>query len=69
MGRPKKAKESASPKATKKAKKVEAPPAPEPEVADQTPTEKSKLLALYEELKSRGIRSLSDLENLIARAE
>lgn len=63
-----KRKVSVSPKVTKKAKKLEAPPVSVSEVADQTPTEKSKLLALYEELKSRGIRSLSDLENLIARA-
>ncbi len=29
-------------------------------------TEKEKLLELYEILKGRGIRSISDLENLIA---
>jgi len=33
------------------------------------PTEKEVLLALYEELKGRGIRSISDLENQIANAE
>ena len=32
-------------------------------------TEKEKLLDLYQELKDRNIRSISDLENLIARAE
>lgn len=48
----------------------------EPLVIDTTqepprtePTEKDKLLELYEELKSRNIRSLSDLEVQIARAE
>lgn len=33
------------------------------------PTEKDKLLILYAELKERNIRSISDLENLIARCE
>lgn len=32
-------------------------------------SEKDKLLALYQTLKDLGIRSISDLENLIARAE
>ena len=36
----------------------------------KTPTgEKAKLLALYQTLKDLNIRSLSDLENQIARAE
>jgi len=33
------------------------------------PSEKERLLALYQELKDLGIRSISDLENLIAKAE
>lgn len=33
------------------------------------PSEKDRLLALYQTLKDLGIRSISDLENLIARAE
>lgn len=33
------------------------------------PTEKEVLLDLYEELKTRNIRSISDLEGQIARAE
>lgn len=32
-------------------------------------SEKERLLALYETLKALGVRSISDLENLIARAE
>lgn len=32
-------------------------------------TEKERLLELYETLKSLNIRSISDLENLIAKAE
>jgi len=32
-------------------------------------SQKEALLALYETLKSLNIRSISDLENLIARAE
>lgn len=32
-------------------------------------SEKAKLLALYQTLKDLGVRSISDLENLIARAE
>ena len=32
-------------------------------------SEKEKLLALYQTLKDLNIRSISDLENLIARAE
>jgi len=32
-------------------------------------TEKEKLLELYQQLKDLGIRSISDLENLIAKAE
>lgn len=42
------------------------------EVVEETPTvasEKEVLLALYAELQQRGIRSISDLENQIARAE
>lgn len=31
-------------------------------------TEKDRLLALYQTLKDLGVRSISDLENLIARA-
>ena len=46
-----------------KAKTVEAP------VLPPQPSEKDRLLALYQTLKDLGIRSLSDLENLIARAE
>lgn len=38
-------------------------------VCEVKPTEKEVLLALYDELKARGIRSISDLENQIARAE
>ncbi len=34
----------------------------------QEKTEKEKLLALYDTLKSLNVRSISDLENLIARA-
>lgn len=34
----------------------------------QEVSEKQALLALYDTLKSLGIRSISDLENLIARA-
>ena len=30
-------------------------------------SEKEKLLELYEEMKARGIRSISDIENQIAR--
>lgn len=41
---------------------------PEPQEAPQEPTEKERLLALYETLQSLKIRSLSDLENLIAKA-
>ena len=42
--------------------------------AQATPTvsqssEKEKLLALYQTLQDLGVRSISDLENLIARAE
>lgn len=33
----------------------------------QSPSEKDRLLALYQTLKDLGIRSISDLENLIAR--
>lgn len=33
------------------------------------PSEKERLLVLYQQLKDLGIRSISDLENLIARAE
>ena len=32
-------------------------------------SEKERLLTLYQTLKDLGIRSISDLENLIARAE
>lgn len=32
------------------------------------PSEKERLLALYQTLKELNIRSISDLENLIARA-
>mgnify|MGYP001586513530 CR=1 FL=1 len=32
-------------------------------------TEKEKLLDLYQEMKDRGIRSISDIENMIAKAE
>lgn len=32
-------------------------------------TEKEKLLELYQTLKDLNVRSISDLENLIARAE
>ena len=38
-------------------------------VVPTPPSEKDRLLALYQTLKDLGIRSLSDLENLIARAE
>lgn len=43
------------------------------QAAPATPTvsqssEKEKLLALYQTLKDLGIRSIGDLENLIARA-
>ena len=33
------------------------------------PSQKERLLALYQTLKDLGIRSIGDLENLIARAE
>lgn len=39
------------------------------EVVVAAPTEKENLLALYDTLKALGIRSISDLENLIAKAE
>lgn len=39
------------------------------EVLHETPTEKEVLLGLYDDLKARGIRSISDLENQIAQAE
>lgn len=40
-----------------------------PEMIDSIPTEKEILLGLYEDLKSRGINSIGDLENRIANAE
>ena len=43
--------------------------APTPTIATFSPSEKSRLLALYKELKDLGIYSLSNLENRIARAE
>ena len=39
------------------------------EEISEVKSEKEVLLELYEDLKARGIRSLSDLENQIARAE
>lgn len=44
------------------------------ETVDETeknckPTEKERLMALYEELKTLKVNSLGDLENLIAKAE
>lgn len=38
------------------------------EVVVETTSDKEHLLALYEELKTLNVRSISDLENLIARA-
>ena len=37
-------------------------------LGEATVTEKDRLLALYKTLQDLGIRSLSDLENLIAKA-
>jgi hypothetical protein len=48
-------------------KKAEEPVEETVEVASTS--EKEILLALYDELQARGIRSISDLENQIARAE
>ena len=42
---------------------------PTPEVHQSTFSRKGELLALYQQLKDLGVRSISDLENLIARAE
>lgn len=40
-----------------------------PAAAERPRSQKEELLALYDTLKALGIRSISDLENLIARAE
>lgn len=50
-------------KTTKEEKKEE-----KKEPVVEEPSEKDQLLALYEELKRRNIRSISDLENQIASA-
>lgn len=39
------------------------------EVIEKPKSEKERLLELYDELKALNVRSISDLENLIARAE
>lgn len=52
-------------KVTKKTKNEEVGTPP----TDETKTEKQILLDLYEVLKARNIRSISDLENQIARCE
>lgn len=39
------------------------------EVVAPVQSEKERLLELYDQLKAYNIRSISDLENLIARAE
>lgn len=53
---------------TKKEVKVEQTGAQATPTVSQS-SEKEKLLALYQMLKDLGIRSIGDLENLIARAE
>ena len=50
-------------------KKIQEPEIPETFDEVKEPTEKEKLLVLYQELKDRNIRSISDLEGQIARAE
>jgi len=40
-----------------------------PALIEPAKTEKEKLLELYDKVKALGIHSISDLENLIARAE
>ena len=44
-------------------------PAEEPKDIQEVSSEKTHLLALYKELKDRGINSIGDLENKIARCE
>ena len=51
----------------KKIAVIEEPRADVP--APKTETEKERLLKLYQTLKDLGVRSISDLENLIARAK
>lgn len=51
----------------KKENKIEEPVKIETPVVKEK-TEKEKLLELYETLKALNIRSIGDLENLIARA-
>lgn len=41
----------------------------EEEIEATSPSRKEELLALYDQLNALGIRSISDLENLIAAAE
>lgn len=56
----------------KKIKKIEVSqetPQVESKVESGVESEKEKLLNLYQILKDLGIRSISDLENLIAKAE
>ena len=56
--------------AKKKEKKIKVKLAPTPTISEiKVKSEKEVLLDLYKTLKSLGINSISDLENLIARAE
>lgn len=51
------------------AKKIEAPVIETPAVeVPAVPSEKDRLLSLYKTLQDLGVRSISDLENLIARS-
>ena len=59
MARPKKIEEET----IEETKSVEQPVESGPAVK----SEKEKLMELYGEMKARGIRSISDIENLIAR--
>lgn len=52
-----------------KSKKIEDTGAQATPAVPSVQSEKSKLLALYQTLKDLGVRSIGDLENLIARAE
>jgi len=56
--------------AKKKEKKIKVKLAPTPTISEiKVKSEKEVLLELYQNLKDRGISRISDLENLIARAE
>lgn len=65
MARPKSSKNKEIESGDVKVEWVETPTPP----TDKVKSEKEKLLDLYQTLKDLNIRSISDLENLIARAE